>query len=292
VNRYLQRLVTRGPGDRGAAGVTPLVRSRSPIAEQDQRVGIPGFEGIGFGASAPAGGGVEETLGEAQDHGPEIASPITGVRKTGDGRAQRKTAGPMGASHPSSSRPAGPPVSRDGGPSGRTPTRLDVSEQPPAPGMRLEGEGTLRHDQAAGTRPRGPARAGTDEIAPNGDAPGHPGASEQAAFADPGRTDGSAARRSGSAEVEPPLLEPRPLALTPSQQRESLSNDAAEPARAPEQGPRVVIGRINVEVIQPAAEPKASAGPHRGPLTAASVSVIGPLNRGTRTNLRLGLRHR
>jgi hypothetical protein len=58
------------------------------------------------------------------------------------------------------------------------------------------------------------------------------------------------------------------------------------------ESPRVVIGRINVEVV-PQSVPEATVAPSRSqPLTAASVSVIGPLGSGVSSNLRLSLRQR
>jgi hypothetical protein len=98
--------------------------------------------------------------------------------------------------------------------------------------------------------------------------------------------------RRRSADSAPQLLEPSPRPIRSAQQRESIFSDAAESADTAAQGPRVVIGRINVEVVSTAPEPKASAPSRPGPLTAASVSVIGPLTRGVRSSLRLSLKHR
>ena len=95
-----------------------------------------------------------------------------------------------------------------------------------------------------------------------------------------------------SAEADPPFLEPSPRAITLAQHRDAISPEAVESVGRPDQGPRVVIGRINVEVVPPPAEPKTSTASRPGPLTAASASVIGPLTGGIRSNLRLSLRHR
>lgn len=59
---------------------------------------------------------------------------------------------------------------------------------------------------------------------------------------------------------------------------------------AADESARIVIGRINVEVVPPVAQQVATA-PQPRPMTAASVSVIGQLG-GVRPNMRLSLRYR
>ena len=95
-----------------------------------------------------------------------------------------------------------------------------------------------------------------------------------------------------SAEVTPPLLDPTPRKVTSRDLREPISSEPFEPIDKREQEPRVFIGRINVEVVPPAAEPKTSTQSRNGPLTAESVSVIGPLTRRIRSGLRLSLKYR
>src|SRR5262249_40763505 len=87
--------------------------------------------------------------------------------------------------------------------------------------------------------------------------------------------------------ADPAWLEPLPRALdepTPGGTT-TFSADAGE-------GPRIVIGRINVEVVPPPAAQPSTAAPRPRPLTAASASVIGPLSGDIRPSLRLSLRHR
>jgi hypothetical protein len=91
-------------------------------------------------------------------------------------------------------------------------------------------------------------------------------------------------------QVDTTRLEPS--ARTFAAQVESKPTDASMPTAGADESPRVVIGRINVEVIPPPAAPPSAATPRTGPLTAASVSVIGPLSGGVRANLHLSLRHR
>ena len=100
--------------------------------------------------------------------------------------------------------------------------------------------------------------------------------------------DGSSAK---SGEARPTRLEPTPRAIL-SPPREPASSEDFQSSDRIEQEPRVVIGRINVEVVPPAAETKTTAPPRPGPLTAESVSVIGPLSRRVGSSLRLNLKYR
>jgi hypothetical protein len=59
VSGYLMRLVTRGAQGRP---MQPLVRSTSPVAERDQRIGMMGFEGLELGESSLAETGSETGL--------------------------------------------------------------------------------------------------------------------------------------------------------------------------------------------------------------------------------------
>ena len=94
-----------------------------------------------------------------------------------------------------------------------------------------------------------------------------------------------------SGEARPTRLEPTPRAIL-SPLREPVSSEDFQSSDRIEQEPRVVIGRINVEVVPPAAETKTTAPPRPGPLTAESVSVIGPLSRRVGSSLRLNLKYR
>ena len=91
-------------------------------------------------------------------------------------------------------------------------------------------------------------------------------------------------------QVDAPSLEPSTRLLV----------DRVEPLfeAAPVSGldevvsPRVVIGRINVEVVAPPAVEVPATPSRPGPVTAESVSVIGPLGGRVRSNVRFSLRQR
>lgn len=95
-----------------------------------------------------------------------------------------------------------------------------------------------------------------------------------------------------SGEASPARLEPMPRAILSPGLREPASSEDFQSSDRIEQEPRVVIGRINVEVVPPAAETKTTAQPRPGPLTAESVSVIGPISRRVGSSLRLNLKYR
>ena len=84
------------------------------------------------------------------------------------------------------------------------------------------------------------------------------------------------------------VLKPVPRLMEPAPQPDATSDVAG----GIEENPRIVIGRINVEVIPPAAEVKTVESRPPRPITAESVSVIGSLARGIRENRRLHLRYR
>jgi hypothetical protein len=305
MSRYLQRLATRNLSSAGVAGMAPAARSMSPIAEGDQRVGMHGFEDFQFGAAAATGGGLEDTSGTASD--------LSGI-------AQRKMNNSIsgGKSAPKNSTDAGPRMIGDEASTALSPAEiqfsgLDVPERhfferaapDERPDERFDERVVSPHSQATVSRQPGGKRVVAGEITPNADPPTYWSASPRSTATssysveddveggDEGgeiEVPGSRLRRPSA--TSPQLLEPLPRAITAPQQRESISPDDAASSDETEQGPRVVIGRVNVEVVSPPAEPKTSTASRPGPLTAESVSVIGPLSKGVRSNLRLSLRHR
>lgn len=291
MNGYLKRLATRGLDDRGAAPVLPLVRSRSPIAEEDQRVGMPGF-------GRPTLGDTASIEGPLKDAGlaaglPPLQNPSP-TYSTGGGIVQRKPAGQSGTGKfgmPKSADPAGPLIVT---PPVRKPA-ADIRAFDLSPVSKLRGD-TMANGRNRATASQGSEqpRGDISEIAPNirirpGWSAGQ--RSRSSALYD-GRVDEREIAAERPAEAGPPLLEPSPRAMPSPGLREPSSSRVLEAADRSEREPRVVIGRINVEVVPPAVEPKTSTQSRNGPLTAESVSVIGPLTRRVRSGLRLSLKHR
>jgi hypothetical protein len=277
-----------------------MARSMSPIVEEDQRAAMQGFDDSRFAAEAVAGGRLEDTSAAAPD------SDLSGI-------AQRKIDKPIssGKSAPQNFTLAGPPVIGDEESTGPSPaeipsSNLDVPkrhfyERAQAPGRRLDEGVVSPHSQATGLRQSGGKRNVAAQIAPNADPPAYwsasPRSTPTSSYSVEGGAEGDEIEASGSrlrrpSVVSPQFLEPLPRAITAPQQRGSLSPDDVTSSGEAEPSPRVVIGRINVEVMPPPVEPKTSTTSRPGPLTAESVSVIGPLSRGVRSNLRLSLKHR
>ena len=285
---YLKRLATRSLADSQSATVLPLVRSRSPIADEDQRIGTPGFGGPGFENDAS----LDATLDDAST--PAAIPSLQISRPTLDaGRAvvQRKAAGPAVTSEagmPGPAFPAGPLI--DTRPLRQQASASDLS---PASTFGIDTT-TIARDHPTDSEQVGRSRGDIGEIAPDTQtrvawSTGDSSRPSRAYFA---RVDEREMAAERPAEGALPRLEPSPRALWSPALREPPSSDADEAADLSEREPRVVIGRINVEVVPPAAEPKTSTQSRNGPLTAESVSVIGPLKRRVRTGLRLSLKHR
>jgi hypothetical protein len=271
-----------------ATGVRPLVRSRSPIAEHDQRIGIPGFNSPSFDQSTSIDGTLEDTrrarLNDLQVASPGTTTGMTGRRTmedlgrgvTGDHVTPKSVAG---AAPPIITRPA-IQASPDISVSETTtfsPDLFDntaaVHDTPPPLYKTLGTRGdVIKAAPYAGTQ--------TDWR------------TEKSSSANDSQFDEPHSSLAKSAEARPTRLEPTPRAILSTGLREPMPFEVFESADKHEQEPRVVIGRINVEVVQPVAEAKTSAPPRPGPLTAESVSIIGPLSRSIRSNLRLNLKYR
>jgi hypothetical protein len=297
MSQYLKRLATRNLN--GAGAMKPMARAMSPIVGEDQRVGIQGFDDSRFEAAAATGGRLEDTSGAV------TAGDLSGI-------AQRKIDKPISAGKlaPRNFTVARPPVIGDEE-STEPPAEIPSSnldfpkrhfyEWAPAPGQRLDEGVASPHSQATGLRQPGGKRIVAAEITPNADPPAYwsasPRSTPTSSYNVEGGAEGDEIEASGSrlrrpSMVSPQLLEPLPRAITSRQQRGSLSPEDVTSSGEAEPSPRVVIGRINVEVMPPPVEPKTSTTSRHGPPTAESVSVIGPLSRGVRSNLRLSLKHR
>lgn len=279
---YLMRLATRGRETSEMQSMQPFVRTSSPVAEHDQRIGMTGFEGFEPGEASFADVGSEAGAEQGNIlHSPVPPSVMT-VGETGRATVQRKMASPsvgMAGSVASTARRAA----------------VATNTQMPAR-VQSRSRGADVHDLAdAHEVPVSP-------LVPSIVSPtlSTAGIQPEALSLGDSQT-GSASRRSGPGAVHTRLirqtrqvdsthLEPSPGALA-EHFRPPLER-ASEPSADAHEGPRVVIGRITVEVVPPPAAPPSTAAPRPGPLTAASVSVIGPLGGGIRPSQRLSLRYR
>jgi hypothetical protein len=283
---YLKRVASRGLGAQ-AAPVVPLVRSRSPIAEEDQRVGMPGFVRPDLGNAESIEATLEDTGASAGLPSLMASPPLL----TASGVVQRKAAGTAigGKFGMSGSADAGAVI-------GASPARKPHADIAPS---NLSPESTLRDsvvidaDQPTGLKQAQGLPGGIREIASDMRVDTELRRVEPLLPSRPNdvRAEEQAGQRR-AVEGDSPLLEPSPRATILQTPQESISSGLLEPAEKREREPRVVIGRINVEVVPPLAEPKTSAVSRPGPLTAESVSVIGTLTRSVRSSRRLSLKYR
>jgi hypothetical protein len=275
----------------------PFVRSTSPVAEHDQRIGMTDFEEFEFGESPFATADSEAELEETGALQTPMLPTITAASDVGKATVQRKMASPsatpVGPTTPAAPSLIGVDARRKGD---LQPARQRVHQDVVPPSSRsVMGERPRQAPRSPLIYPEKNVVAGeewsvfsTDAIDAHEPIPGR----SQARSASRGVGYGAVRTRSlqQARQADSNFLEPLPYALaehieqTPTGSSMS-TGDAGE-------SPRIVIGRINVEVVPaPAAQPRTTA-PRPGPLTAASVSVIGPLGGGIRPNLRLSLRHR
>lgn len=354
---YLSRLVMRSQSLQTASTLRPFVRSKSPIAEQDQRLGIDGFDAAGASLPDTDSWALEESEPASSDSlsngGRE--SSMTIAKSSGDvadATVQRKIAGPTISSAPSPPPAAPASTTRipkvDGTP-GRAQARPSIPipadpinqgdrpQSPPSISEQVDPPGRPR-ELAPDTPVDSVARQPQSQTAPlEPDMPLATSAPQPVASTEPIFADSAflkpqsvgqpsvvqvVSEKSEQAAAPPPTMVPnrrrsdlepsnrqpiepvvpnniyshvprpdRPVPrLEPLTPREgTMEFEATVPMSAPP-SPAVVIGRINVEVVpqSPATAPAA----HSGPLTAASVSVIGPLRTGVRPNLRFSLRQR
>ncbi len=288
VSGYLMRLVTRGRAAAEGQSVQPLVRSTSPIAERDQRVGMMGFEGVDLGESSLAETGSE--TGSEQDGAlqPPLPGEFPAAHETGEATVQRKTASPVDAlaglagRTPPRSNGVGTRVQGDAQPTGvRKATRHIERLVPSLSSADATGQAGAHRDDWPVTSP---GDTGTEAPGP---------ASSQMHRGSRHFDRGSAVQTRSfrhARQADSTRLEPSARAL--DEHSEPAPMDSGRHTAGAGEGPRVVIGRINVEVVPPPAVQPSTAAPRPGPVTAASVSVIGPLGGGIRPNLRLSLRHR
>lgn len=358
---YLNRLIRRTQAARESPFLQPFVRSTSPIAQQDQRLSVAGFEDSESRVFTPADGDTDGDLGPAGEAQALTTPDITASREV---TVQRKIASP----NPGSLTPT-PPIAANASPASRpgvsnspsVKAKVDRSNQreflgrehvePLTPSSSEPGasvQDNRRQGSIASARPsmaephdRGQVHPQTPAVQPqqlrrtlglpalsaialeppivNTPQPAatvatpHAVVETQPSAAAPVSTPVAVPSpgRSETQDVEQQIVRldnirsrsalqkrPGPLPVLEPSMRSLVDRDEQPFAEAPiatldrQEGPQVVIGRINVEVV-PQTAPEATVTPSRsGPLTAASVSVIGPLGGGVSSNLRLSLRQR
>jgi hypothetical protein len=313
---YLSRLITRSHPSGEPQPLPPFVRSTSPIAEQDQRLGVAGFETADT-AMLPQPeintGGLTPTEG-APTVAPPAITPADGVT------IQRKQAGAAAGSQPSAplkginnlSYTAPKQETTDGflvqSPQNRQPelepnqesALTKAFQRPVEPPPGPEPPPLISHQPLSPIPEMSPGVTGKN---PGSDIEFKPVARGRETLDYP-QTDPNPP---GSPNPDPNLPgSPDIVSVVPSenfptlipleQPPEGLEKPVVEASSAANEhqpaAPRVVIGRINVEVV-PQKTPEATVSTAKpGPLTANSVSVIGPLRGRMPANLRLSLRQR
>lgn len=338
MNNYLMRLVLGGRSAGATPSMQPFVRSTSPIAEYDQRLGTMDFEGFDLGDASPVGADAEAGLGQDEVLQPPTPPSIPAAADVGVTTVQRKIASPpAGPLSPSAPTAWGEAAAEDAHMPGHLQPSVPRAIRSVAPVPSVTRHVTMHTERFTMSSsdvgvpdlaeahdvllpPAGAPR--TDQYIPPPQAPEAPGAPavspEQSVVADvawsvsstggmhpdmpsPGDAQtGSTSRQFGPGAVrtrsvrqtrQVDSLRPTPPRRTLAEPTGAAPEEATTPAARVDEGPRVIIGRINVEVVPPPAAPQGTTPPP-GPLTAASVSVIGPLSGGIRPNLRLSLRHR
>ena len=342
MSSYLNRLARRGVTS-DSQMLQPFVRSTSPIAERDRRIGMAGFEKVEFGVAPSAE--LDSDIGMERGEMARVPmSPrITAASNPGKAMVRRKIADtaadltpPAAASSKTiegNARPAREktivqnnvlplptseqlvPSNIDTNPTEREDLPQTFIESPSQKDRQLyspnsqpflrqtpeisQASGIVETHQIADSVPSAQKRAialethnAMPSAVPNDDTPSvipdsNFSSKDTAPSAEPNEVRPRLLRHVG--EVDTPSLEPATTA--PIDSSESLF-EVMPFSKSNETGsPQVVIGRIDVEVLPPpAAAPVASS--RSGPLTAASVSAIGPLRGQIRSNVRFSLRQR
>lgn len=322
---YLTRLIPRKRESGATPHLMPMVRSVSPIARHDQRIGAVDTDsyalvGASSGPSEPKHGSArpdETEAGSRAETAPEVAgSDAVTQRKTLasagaapppiPGDAQAGTGDGVELSHPGprAGKIGAEPVATEREPGGSDVWAGAIVDEPHAAvrSARVDSQISVVGGPDVSTRlsippamPMEPAweeeNTGSDPLV----VPSESTVPDSPVSAIPGvplGEHGEAARRPDGPMVytrrvpreddsDPIPLEPKPRAFV--EPLEPPPGSAAESSRPAEESPRVVIGRINVEVVQPAEQPAGSV-PRPQPLTAESASVIGPLRGGGRSD--------
>jgi hypothetical protein len=364
---YLGRLISHTPYPADESRMQPAIRSQSPIADMDQRIGLAGFEGL-TPSNGPAAFSEFEALALEENAitatSDTASTPLTIQRKVSSGTTATASTGasygrptamnvPVMAqqyiTEPAPPRVAvGVPTSR---PLPATFVETPMTVQTPVPiaasiSDRLTDQASTgkpsvaMHDHAfdnaetlsrefPSDQTRGKNTVATDVVGETitagvGDTEKHgdTGLShhrtmDQPSFSPPqpfvrqlekiiSPTAGDRPQAHPTTGTDQAAVEPRslpahlatPVTLEPparspvSRPAEASSAHVFAPVAVPETTPRVVIGRINVEVIPPPSERRVTQVEPSQPVTAASVSKIGPLRPTLRSNRLFSLRQR
>jgi hypothetical protein len=306
---YLQRLLdTAAPGSEPSA-LTPVVKSTSPIFEQNQLPGLAGlYAGEGEGEALPQVADAPETEGaRAPTPLPPAAAPAIPTSEIIRRDPLRVTPTPSPR----------PPVGRSAAETPLPRLRSTVEVTAPLPPQPADTTGqsappdpevvatSLRLETVVRTEPERDAPVTLKPLQPvlaPAESVFAPAASERvargptpavgpgAAFPSEDRVKLAAAvsldesaepapiESVGNAPLRPVALEPRPRP-----DFDDADPDADQPRPEPQQAPRITIGRVTV-ALEP--DPGPAARPVRAARNAAAASVIGPLgNRRARRRL-------
>jgi len=299
---YLQRLLDTALPASGPPALTPVVKSTSPIFEQNQLLGLADFsagEGEPEAALPPAAEALSATTASAPPLHPAATGPGVAMAEMTP-FASRAAPWPEATPGPPLSADPLPPHLADAAAPALPEPSLTVSEaawpdpETSEPAPRRETEPPALREPAReiasapasfepALLPAEPARAAAESFPPVG---------PEARFrSDPEVRPAApdAAVRDLPREVEPiehadPPFLPRELAPRPRPEFDEGVADPHQPQPAPpEVGPSITIGRVTVELVPDPAPVARPAGTLR---TAATASMIGPLgNRRARRRL-------
>jgi hypothetical protein len=242
------------------------------MAQDDQRLGMPGFEGTPLSGPLTDDEPERSMLTDSpSDSPPRSPRPVAGY----EGVIQRAAlASAMPAPPPGNSmvdrklQPGFPRETREvAAPTNQQSSTAAIPEIHPAP--RQADATPAQHFELTA-----PPRIGI------------PSAAELEYESSPARS------RDSVDDVETPLLEPAPQQIPAASALTSTGDEESASEAVEDRGPRIVIGRINVEVIPATPEPVKAEPARPKPLTAAAASVIGPLSTGVRSGRLLSLRYR
>lgn len=304
---YLQRLVARAAPPRRSA-LEPFGRSASPLATFDQRLDGPEFD---VGIEGP---GFEASLGSAASTDPADQDSLLRPDVAAAG------AGPAGAAVPDRPRNEAPDVT-----SGRTistaigATRTSATD---AAGL-VATTASLRRtpstaDDDPTPRPGSPGPSSLRPVVPSGVGAGRstggttrsvtaaaeaqyavetaPHFQRGVALLDAPAGPGPTARAAAGSDATTPLIGDPPGFGLPTSWAiptgqiagQTYAPGSAMDADRPAAAPLLEIGSIEVEVVPPRAPAQPAATTHSGPVTAESISRIGPLGGRRRSRLRFG----